>query len=74
MLFRSSTLAGRGAEIRLPPSIQTACLTYGPLDEQGICRVTLAYDHRIMDGVLAATILERLEQLLLTEIRTELQS
>ena len=72
--FFLSTLAGRGAEIRLPPSIQTACLTYGPLDEQGICRVTLAYDHRIMDGVLAATILERLEQLLLTEIRSELQS
>jgi len=71
--FFLSTLAGRGAEIQLPPSIQTGCLTYGPLDAQGISRVTLAYDHRIMDGVLAARILERLEQILLLEIAAELQ-
>jgi len=71
--FFLSTLAGRGAEIQLPPSIQTGCLTYGPLDAQGISRVTLAYDHRIMDGVLAARILERLEQILLNEIAAELQ-
>jgi hypothetical protein len=71
--FFLSTLAGRGAEIQLPPSVQTGCLTYGPLDAQGISRVTLAYDHRIMDGVLAARILERLEQILLLEIAAELQ-
>jgi hypothetical protein len=72
--FFLSTLAGRGAEIQLPPSIQTGCLTYGPLDAQGISRVTLAYDHRIMDGVLAARILERLEQILLQDVAAELQS
>ncbi|MFM7866150.1 MAG: hypothetical protein ACKPHU_18205 [Planctomycetaceae bacterium] len=71
--FFLSTLAGRGAEIQLPPSVQTGCLTYGPLDAQGISRVTLAYDHRIMDGVLVARILERLEQILLLEIAAELQ-
>ncbi|MCX7386819.1 MAG: hypothetical protein DWI22_13175 [Planctomycetota bacterium] len=71
--FFLSTLAGRGAEIQLPPSIHTGCLTFGPLDENGITRVTLAYDHRIMDGVLVADILQRLEEtlngLLLHELR-----
>ena len=59
-----STLAGRGVEIQLPPSVHTACFTYGPLDEQGRCRVTLAYDHRIMDGARVAAILECMEKLL----------
>lgn len=62
--FFLSTLAGRGAEIQLPPSIHTGCLTFGPLDENGMARVTLAYDHRIMDGALVADILQRLEETL----------
>ncbi len=68
-----STLAGRGAEIQLPPSVHTGCFTYGPLDEQGRCRVTLAYDHRIMDGARAAAILERMEQLLTGPLQQELR-
>ncbi len=62
--FFVSTLAGRGAEIQLPPSIHTGCLTFGPLDENNQARVTLAYDHRVMDGALAASILQRLEETL----------
>lgn len=68
-----STLAGRGAEIQLPPSVHTACFTYGPLDEHGRCRVTLAYDHRIMDGARAAAILERMEKILTHTIGGELR-
>jgi hypothetical protein len=71
--FFLSTLAGRGAEIQLPPSVQTGCLTFGPLDHDGVCRVTLAYDHRVMDGALVADALQRLEQILLTEIAAELR-
>ncbi len=67
-----STLAGRGAEIQVPPSIHTGCLTFGPLDDRGRCRVTLAYDHRVMDGVCAATALARLEATLCRTIRDEL--
>jgi hypothetical protein len=62
--FFLSTLASRGAEIQLPPSIHTGCLTFGPLDEHGISRITLAYDHRIMDGALVAEILLRLEKVM----------
>lgn len=67
-----STLSGRGVEIQLPPSIHTACLTYGPVDEDGECRVTLAYDHRVMDGMRAAEVLLRLEQILVEVIVGEL--
>ena len=72
--FFLSTLAGRGAEIQLPPSIHTGCLTFGPLDENGIARVTLAYDHRIMDGALVADILQRLEETLNGALLHELRA
>ena len=72
--FFLSTLAGRGAEIQLPPSIHTGCLTYGPLDDTGTARVTLAYDHRVMDGALVADILQRLEQTLNGVLTDELLS
>ena len=72
--FFVSTLSGRGAEIQVPPSIHTACLTFGPLDERGVSRVTLAYDHRIMDGALVAEILHRLEQVVNGQILEELKS
>ena len=70
--FFLSTLSGFGVEIQLPPSIQTGCLTYGSVDESGTCKVTLAYDHRVMDGVRVAEILQRLESTLLQTVRREL--
>ncbi len=72
--FFLSTLAGLGAEIQLPPSVQTGCLTYGPLDDNGTVRVTLAYDHRIMDGALVARILNSLEETLNQCLVAELSS
>lgn len=72
--FFLSTLSGRGAEIQFSPSIQTGCLTYGPLDKDGQSRITLAYDHRVMDGVLAADALNRLEETLNGVILEELKS
>ena len=71
--FFLSTLAGRGVEIQMSPSVQTTCLTYGPLDRDGTSRVTISYDHRIMDGALVADILNRLEEVLKTEILQELR-
>lgn len=70
--FFLSTLSGKGAEIQVPPSVQTGCLTYGPLDSQGRARVTLAYDHRVMDGGLVAECLEILERTLLETVHAEL--
>ncbi len=70
--FFLSTLASKGVEIQVPPSIQTGCLTYGPLNDSGECRVTLAYDHRVMDGALAADCLRLLNVTLLETVRLEL--
>ena len=70
--FFVSTLSGRGVEIAIPPSIQTGCLTYGPLSDLGQCRVTIAYDHRVMDGVAIAECLKQLEVTLLQTVRLEL--
>ncbi|MFN9717253.1 MAG: hypothetical protein ACK58L_01075 [Planctomycetota bacterium] len=71
--FFVSTLAGRGTEIQVPPSVHTCCLTYGPLDEQQTARVTMAYDHRVMDGSLIAHALEKLEATLNGTIADELR-
>jgi hypothetical protein len=68
-----STLSGQGVEIQLPPSVQTGCLTYGPLDQHHISRVTLAYDHRIMDGTVVARVLNRLELVLNESLVAELK-
>jgi hypothetical protein len=72
--FFLTTLAGRGAEIQHPPAFLTANLTYGPMDENGFSRVTIAYDHRIMDGRLVAQCLADLEATLNGAIAAELES
>jgi len=70
--FFLSTLAGKGVEIQDPPAFLTSNLTYGPLDRDQTCRVTLSYDHRLMDGSLAADCLIELEQTLCGPIAEEL--
>jgi hypothetical protein len=70
--FSMSTLAGLGAWNRSHPSILTTSLTYGPLDERGQMLVTLICDHRVLDGALAARVLEQLESALLGPIAREL--
>lgn len=72
--FFLSTISGRGAEIQLPPSVQTGCLTFGPLDENRSTRVTLAYDHRVMDGALVADVLQTMEQILNETLASELRA
>ena len=72
--FFLSSLASKGVEIDCPPSFQTGVLSYGPIDAQGHSRVTLAYDHRLMDGMLVAQALERIEQILHGPLADELRS
>ena len=72
--FFLSTLASRGVEIDCPPSFQTGVLSYGPINAEGRSRVTLAYDHRLMDGLLVADSLQKLEQILNGTLAEELQT
>ncbi|MBC7816863.1 MAG: hypothetical protein IAG10_08260 [Planctomycetaceae bacterium] len=70
--FFLTTISSRGAEIRHPPGFLTGGLTFGPIDERGYSRVTLAYDHRLLDGRMVADILADLEQTLNGVIAEEL--
>ncbi len=72
--FFLSTLASRGVEIDCPPSFQTGVISYGPIDSEGHSRVTLAYDHRLMDGLLVADSLLRIEQILNGVLADELRT
>ena len=68
-----TTLAAKQTIIQHPPAFLTSNMTYGPLDEAGRCRVTIAYDHRMMDGSTVADRLADLEQALNGPIAAELQ-
>jgi len=70
--FSLSTLAGSGAVNRFHPTLCTTSLSYGPLEADGRCLVTLIADHRVIDGTLAARALEWLEQALRLDILPEL--
>lgn len=68
-----STVSGRGAEIQHLPSLLTTGFTYGPIDEDQRSRVTITYDHRLLDGHHVADILRQLEADLNGSILAELQ-
>ena len=72
--FFLTTLAGKGVEIQDPPGFLTSNLTYGPLDQQQRSRVTMSYDHRVMDGSFVADCLLELERVLNGPIADELKS
>ena len=68
-----TTIAAQGAEIQHPPAFLTSNLTYGPLDAEGRSRVTIAYDHRLMDGATVAACLSDLDATLNGAIAAELE-
>jgi hypothetical protein len=72
--FFLTTIAGQGAEIQHPPAFLTSNVTYGPIDENGKSRVTIAYDHRLMDGRLVASALAEIDAALSGPIVAELDS
>jgi hypothetical protein len=71
--FSLTSISGRGAEIQHPPTVMTAGLTFGPLDQHGRMKVTLVYDHRLMDGTFVAERLIELEQQLTGSVFAELR-
>ena len=72
--FFLTTISAKGAEIQHPPAFLTANMTFGPLDDRGRSRVTIAYDHRLMDGTLIADCLADLETTLNEPIADELRA
>lgn len=70
--FSISTLAGLGATNRFHPTLCTTSLAWAPLEADGRCLVTLIADHRVLDGAAAARALQRLEQILTSDVVAEL--
>lgn len=62
--FFLTTVSSLGAEIQHPPGVMTTGLTYGPLDGRGAMKVTLIYDHRLMDGAFVSSRMAELEEIL----------
>tara|TARA_R110002072_G_scaffold302710_2_gene487621 strand:- start:132612 stop:133328 length:717 start_codon:yes stop_codon:yes gene_type:complete len=71
--FSLTTVAGRGVAIEHPPTVMTTGLTFAPLDHNGRMKVTLVYDHRLMDGAIVADRLINLEQQLNGAVLIELR-
>lgn len=70
--FGLSSYGALGADSLHPLSPLTATLNFGPISEEGTVRVRVIYDHRVCDGAQVARALGRLEEILLKEIRLEL--
>lgn len=69
-----TTVSSGGAISIHPPSLSTTTLTYGPVGEAGDVRVTMVYDHRVLDGGAIANYLAEIETMLNGQIADELQS
>lgn len=72
--FGLTTISGQGATIQNPPGILTSTMTYGPIEDDGNCRLTISYDHRLFDGLFVARVLQRTEEVLCGVVADELAS
>jgi hypothetical protein len=71
--FGVSVTAGLGASALALVSPLTTTLHYGPLDDQGSLDVRVTFDHRVLDGGAVARALSDLEEVLNTDMVSELQ-
>ena len=71
--FGVSVYSGTGAQSLHPISPLTTLLNYGPIDESGCVDVRVVYDHRVMDGLVVAEGLGRLQVIFDTVIAEELK-
>ena len=72
--FGMTTVSSLGGVSIHPPSTGATTMTYGPIDADGNVRMTLCYDHRLLDGAEVARYLRELEEILHDEIADELRS
>jgi hypothetical protein len=70
--FGLSTVAAQGASLLHLIPLLTSMLHYGLIDGAGDLDLRLTWDHRVMDGVVAARILVELERTLREDILAEL--
>jgi hypothetical protein len=66
-------VAGHGAGILNLVPLLTSTIHYGLFDAAGHLDVRLAFDHRVLDGAVAAETLAKVEAALLGEILQEVE-
>ncbi len=71
--FGLTTISGSGATIQMPPTPNTSAITYGPMNENHQSLVTVAYDHRLMDGMTVARLLQEQDDALHGPVLQELR-
>lgn len=72
--FGLTTVSSMGAISIHPPCTGATTFTFGPVAKDGTVRVTMVYDHRMLDGAPVANYLRELEHTLNTEIVEELKA
>lgn len=70
--FALTTVGSAGGFSIHPPSITVMTFTFGPIDPAGDVRVTMVYDHRVIDGLAVADFLRELEEILEGPVADEL--
>ena len=71
--FGVSALGGQGAAIVHAVAPWASLLNYGPIGPDGAVEVYLGFDHRVMDGALAARAIRLLDQALQGPVLAELR-
>jgi hypothetical protein len=71
--FLVSSLGNYGCELLAPHVPLTGYLTFGPITTDGHVAVSLAFDHRVMDGRHAARALEDIERIMNTSLLMEMR-
>ena len=69
--FSITSVGAQGSGILHLPTLLTSTVHYGMLDPASGLEMRLSFDHRVLDGALAARALEDLEAVLLGEILHE---
>lgn len=72
--FAVSVYSALQAESLHPLSPITTLLNYGVMDSDGAVDVRIIYDHRVMDGATVARALGRLEQILNSAVKEEVDA
>lgn len=70
--FFLTTVSKYGSIAITPPVLGNSTISFGPVSEDGLVDVVLAYDHRATDGAVIARALDALNEELETSIATEL--
>lgn len=69
--FGITSLGAQGVSVLKLVPLLTATLHYGQFEQDGGLLVRLSFDHRVLDGIVAAQALVELERVLLDEVLEE---